>query len=76
MTQADFFDLIVANVKRERKARRVSQLELALILGHQSASYVGRIELRQKNSNYSLKHLFLIAKEFDIDIHDLISSTK
>jgi transcriptional regulator with XRE-family HTH domain len=75
MTESELYDIITDNVKRERKKRGVSQLKLALILGHQSASYVARIELRQDAVNYNLSHLLKIADEFEIDIRDLIPSS-
>jgi len=68
-----FFDTIVENVKRERKARKISQLTLAInILGHSSTAYVGKIELRKDGANYNLATLHKIAKEFGISIHQLI----
>lgn len=76
MTESELYDIITDNVKRERKKRAVSQLKLALILGHQSASYVARIELRQDAVNYNLSHLLKIADEFEIDIKDLIASSR
>ena len=59
---ADFFDVITENVKRERKARNISQLKLANVLGHQSPAYVAKIELRnilpqEKQTTFS-KSLF------------------
>lgn len=76
MTENELYDIITANVKIERKKRAVSQLKLALILGHQSASYVARIELRQDAVNYNLSHLLKIADEFEMDIRDLIPATQ
>ena len=52
MSESELYDIITDSVKRERKKRGISQLKLALILGHQSASYVARIELRQDAVNY------------------------
>ncbi len=75
MNEDEFFNIITEIVKRERKERKISQLSLALILGHQSPSYVARIELRQDNANYNLHHLLIIAEEFDMDIQQLIPST-
>ena len=75
MNEDEFFNIITEIVKEERKKRKVSQLSLALILGHQSPSYVARIELRQDNANYNLHHLLIIAEEFDMDIQQLIPST-
>lgn len=74
MNEDEFFDKITEIVKMERKKRKVSQLSLALVLGHQSPSYVARIELRQDNANYNLHHLLLIANEFQMDILQLIPS--
>ena len=45
MNEDEFFNIITEIVKDERKKRKISQLSLALILGHQSPSYVARIEL-------------------------------
>lgn len=67
-----FFDTIVENVKVERKARKISQLALANILGHNSTAYVAKIELRKDGANYNLATLHKIAKEFNISIHQLI----
>ncbi len=75
MNEDDFFDKITAIVKDRRRERKISQLQLALILGHQSPSYVARIELRQDNANYNLHHLLIIANEFSLDVRELIPST-
>lgn len=73
---AEFLDEIVANVKRERLKRGVSQLGLAGILGHKSPNYIAKIETRKHGVSYNLHHLFIIAKEFDIDIKDLLPDMK
>ena len=72
----EFFDEIVANVKRERLARGISQLALAQILGHKSPNYIAKIETRKHGVCYNLHHLFIIAKEFDMDLRDLLPSVK
>jgi len=66
------FDYVTARVKEERKKRKISQLKLALLLGHNSASYVVRIELRQDGANYNLGHLYVIAKEFGIGMGEFL----
>ena len=72
----EFFDEIVANVKRERLKRGISQLALAQILGHKSPNYIAKIEARKHGVCYNLHHLFIIAKEFDMDLRDLLPSVK
>jgi len=76
MNEDEFFNIITEIVKEERKKRKISQLSLALILGHQSPSYAARIELRQDNANYNLHHLLIIAEEFNMDIQQFIPSTR
>ncbi len=75
INEDEFFNNITEIVKMERKKRKISQLSLALILGHQSPSHIARIELRQDNANYNLHHLLIIAEEFNMDIRQFIPST-
>ena len=72
----EFFDEIVANVKKERIKRGISQLALAQILGHKSPNYIAKIETRKHGVCYNLHHLFIIATEFEMDIKDLLPDTK
>lgn len=72
----EFFDEIVANVKKERVKRGISQLALAQILGHKSPNYIAKIETRKHGVCYNLHHLFIIATEFDMNIKDLLPDTK
>lgn len=73
--EKEFFDRLTDIVKSERKKHNISQLKLANILGHNSTSYVARIELRENGANYNLSHLYKISQEFNIDIKDLIPKT-
>jgi len=66
------FDFVTQRVKEERKKRKISQLKLAVMLGHNSTSYVARIELRQAGANYNLSHLYIVAKEFDMEMADFL----
>lgn len=75
MQEDDFFDQLTEIVKAERKKRKISQLKLSNILGHNSTSYVARIELRKQGANYNLSHLLKISQEFNIDIRNLIPQT-
>ena len=68
----DFLDLVVSNVKNHRKERDISQLKLAHILNQKSPNYIAKIETRKHNVTYNLRHLYIIAIEFEIDIFDLI----
>ena len=72
MDSNKFFDYVTEKVRQNRKERKVSQLKLSLILGHSSTSYVARIELRKPSANYNLSHLYIIAKEFGLEVVDFI----
>lgn len=67
-----YYDALTEHIKHLRKERNISQLKLANILGHSSTSFIARIELRQNNANYNLAHLVVLAKEWGIDIKELL----
>lgn len=72
----EYFDRLTTKIKELRKERKISHLKLAGILGHDSTSFVARIELRQNGANYNLAHILTIAKAFDCDIRDLMPPSK
>jgi len=71
-----YYDALTEHIKRLRQERNISQLKLANILGHSSTSFVARIELRQNQANYNISHLVTLAKEWDLEISDLLPPLK
>ena len=67
-----FYDALTEHIKQLRKERHISQLKLANILGHNSTSFIARIELRQNQANYNLAHLVILAKEWEIGVEELL----
>lgn len=67
-----YYDALTEHIKSLRKERNISQLKLANILGHNSTSFIARIELRQNQANYNLGHLVILAKEWNLPIQDLL----
>jgi len=63
-----FHRTIIKNVQRIRKAQNVTQLELALAIGHKSVSTLGKIEAGLENKHYNLEHLYKISKVLEVDI--------
>jgi len=59
---------IVANIKRIRKMKKISQLDLALTIGHKSVSTIAKIEANLENKHYNIEHLYKISKVLDVDI--------
>ncbi|MDD2640186.1 MAG: helix-turn-helix transcriptional regulator [Arcobacteraceae bacterium] len=57
---------IAKNVKKIRKKKNFSQEELALSIGHSSASMIGKIEAGLENKHYNIKQLYLIAQILNV----------
>jgi transcriptional regulator with XRE-family HTH domain len=68
----DFFRLVALNVRRLRKERGLSQLDLALAIGHKSMSTIGKIEAGLEGKHYNLEHLYKISKVLDVEICELV----
>lgn len=72
----EYYDRLTEHIKYLRKERKISQLKLANILGHNSTSFIARIELRQNQANYNLVHLLTLAKEWNLELCDLLPPIK
>ena len=64
----EFHQVIVENIKRIRQAKGITQLDLALTIGHKSMSTIGKIEAGLEDKHYNIEHLYKIAKVLDVDI--------
>lgn len=62
---------ISQNVKKLRKERNITQEELALNIGHASASMISKIEANLENKHYNIKQLYLISKVLDVPFSKL-----
>jgi len=67
-----FHQQIVANIRKIRKEKGITQLDLALTIGHKSMSTIGKIEAGLENKHYNIEHLYKIAKALDIDICEFL----
>ncbi|MCW8838890.1 MAG: helix-turn-helix transcriptional regulator [Thiovulaceae bacterium] len=65
-----FYKKIADNVKKIRKEKGVTQLDLALTIGHKSVSTIGKIEANLENKHYNIEQLYKISKALDVDIKD------
>jgi len=70
----DFYKNIGINVKKYRIKKNVSQLELAISIGHKSTSFLSNCENYKNKEHFNLEHLYLIADVLDVDICNLIKS--
>jgi transcriptional regulator with XRE-family HTH domain len=62
---------ISENVKKLRKEKNITQEELALNIGHASASMISKIEANLENKHYNIKQLYLIAKVLNVPFSKL-----
>lgn len=58
------------NVKRARKAKGVSQLTLALTIGHKAVGTISMAELCINNKHFNIEHLVKIANVLDMKVED------
>jgi len=65
-----FYENIMLNVKKIRKEKGISQLDLAHAIGHKSVSTIGKIESGLENKHYNLEHLYKVSKVIDVSIVD------
>jgi len=65
-----FFKLISENVKRIRKEKKMSQLEVALSIGQKAPGFYANMENYAHGKHFNLSHLFRIAKLFDVSIEE------
>lgn len=63
-----FHQLISDNIKKIRKEKGITQLDLALTIGHKSMSTIGKIEAGLENKHYNVEQLYKIAKALEVDI--------
>lgn len=59
---------IASNIKKIRKDKNITQLDLALTIGHKSMSTIGKIEAGLENKHYNVEQLYKISKALDVDI--------
>ena len=69
-----FHRLIARNVQHLRKEKKMTQIDLALTIGHKSVSTIAKIEAGLENKHYNIEHLYKIATILEVDICDFFKS--
>ncbi len=67
-----FYKIIGNNVKKIRKEKKVTQIQLALAIGHNSVGHITKAELYKYSKHFSLEQLYKISKVLDIQISQLL----
>jgi len=64
------YKIIGANVKKIRKSKGLSQMQLALAIGHKAVGTISMAELCINNKHFNIEHLVKIADVLDAKIED------
>jgi transcriptional regulator with XRE-family HTH domain len=68
----EFHNTISNNVKKYRKEKKLSQLDLSIELGFNNSSFISHAENKNiKTHHYSIEHIYKIGKILEIDIKHL-----
>ncbi len=68
----EIYKQIGLNVKRARQSKNVSQLALALAIGHKAVGTVSMAELYINKKHFNIEHLVKIAEVLEIDVCELL----
>lgn len=69
----EIYKQIGKNVKRVREEKKITQLNLALSLGHKSVGVISNSELCIQNKHFNIEHLIKIANVLEIDIMEFFN---
>ncbi len=67
-----FYKKIGSNVKRIRKEKGLTQMQLALLIEHNSVGHIAKAELGKYGKHFNLEQLYKIAKVLDISLSELV----
>jgi transcriptional regulator with XRE-family HTH domain len=70
------YKTIGLNVKKIRKSKGISQLELSHLIGHKSVSVVSCAEICHNNHHFNIEHLLKISHVLDVDICEFFVDVK
>ena len=69
-----FYKKIGSNVKKLRKEKDVTQMQLALAINHNSVGHVAKAELFKYGKHFNLEQLYKISKVLEVDISQFLSN--
>ncbi len=75
-TMLAIYKQIGQNVKRIRKDKKISQLTLALAIGHKAVGTVSMAELCINGKHFNIEHLVKIADVLEVDVCEFFIASK
>jgi transcriptional regulator with XRE-family HTH domain len=67
-----FYKKLGRNIKRFRREKNITQMQLAHAIDHNSVGYIAKAELYKYKKHFNLEHIYKIAKVLDIEPYRLI----
>ena len=71
-----FYKIIGENVKKQREAKGLTQLELSQRMNLKSSGLISQSELYINKQHFNLKHLYLIGSILECDIKVFLENVK
>jgi len=68
----NFYKRIGENVKKYRKEKNITQMQLALAIDHNSVGHIAKAELYKYNKHFSIEQLYKISKVLEVKIANLV----
>ena len=68
----EIYKQIGLNVKRIRQSKNVSQLTLAIAIGHKAVGTISMAELCINNKHFNIEHLIKISEVLEVDVCDFL----
>lgn len=68
------YKTIGKNVKRIREEKGISQLQLAMAIGHKAVGLISMCELCLQNKHFNVEHLVKIADVLDVNVKDFFEN--
>ena len=67
-----FYKNVSANIKKMRKSKNISQLDLALKLGIKSVAFYSNCENLKYNKHFNLEHIYKVSKALDVEMCEIL----
>ena len=64
----EIYKKIGLNVKKIRMDKKLTQLDLALSIGHKAVGTISMCEIGLNNKHFNIEHLYKIADVLEVDI--------
>lgn len=63
----EFYKIVSKNVKKYRMEKKISQLELALIIGQRGGAFYNYAENNTHGKHFNMEHIYKISKALEVD---------